>query len=121
MPGLGWARLRNERGGHSQGKAFICVCFVCVCVHSALCMDGCWAFVRCHNTQQNEGNGRNCGVGSGLCEGMCGCSTGRMSWVFSVLWIPGSVPVDLLARGCCHARHSQVVLVAIPVVPGQLW
>lgn len=50
---------------------------------------------------------------------MCGCSTRWMCWVFSVLWLPGSVPADLLAQGCCHARPS-VVLVTIPVVPGQL-
>lgn len=45
--------------------------------------------------------------------------------MFTVLWLPGSVPVDLLAHkgiyvGCCRARHLQVVLVTILVVPGQL-
>lgn len=45
---------------------------------------------------------------------MRGCSA---RWV---CWLPGSVPVDLLAQGCCDARHSQAVLVTILVVPGQL-
>lgn len=29
----------------------------------------------------------NSGVGSGLWEGMCGCSTGWVCWVLSVLWL----------------------------------
>lgn len=142
-----WPQLRKEREAcRGEIRITLCVCVPKVgvstylCVHSApLCPSAspcapcapgsvpcAWTGVGVgplrgvKYTQQNQRKCRNSGVGSGLCEGMRGCSTRWVCWMFSLSWLPSSVPVDLLAQGCCCARHSQVVLVTILVVPGQL-